>query len=170
MDLILYGDIFLHNIIHHLDLKELSKLKCVCKRYNQIITPYLKQLTIKNIKSKLKNKLNDDYDKFKNTFEKVWTLKHSAKHYTIKIKINKHAKTITNNNYNCSSFSINYYFYNGNYTIKHYSGYKMQIYILAINTPDKILRIKKNIYDNKNTGWYFIENDTDEPFELSDHL
>jgi hypothetical protein len=161
MDLILYGDIFCHNIIHHLDLKGLSKLKCVCKRYNHIITQTLNQLAINDIKSELNN-----YDVYKNILTNGKKC-NNHRYYIIRIELYKFH--ITNDTYdNYSDIGILWIGLNG-FLVKGLRRILMipnaKIYITSIPFTNNIAKIKYKIYNTKEKycKYYFID---DSIFEL----
>jgi hypothetical protein len=175
MDLILYGDIFCHNIITHLDLKGLSKLKCVCKRYGQIITKTLvKQLTINKIKSELIKVYGNNYDEVKKKFcaEKMFNKNAcKSKYYLVIIwKI----PTILNAavNFINAALHINGTWYGGDITCRKFLGFDKHFTILQILDNLNVKEIKYKIYscNNPSTKYYFLENETNEPFEIGDHL
>jgi hypothetical protein len=170
MDIILYGDIFLHNIINYLDLKGLSKLKCVCKRYGQIISKTLvKQLTINNIKSELMKVFGTEYDKIKKNMDFFW--KHEkcyTKYYVVKIGDVMYASG--SRHFKNTLFYINEVSYIANYSCRYYESSKNYAMIHTIPSTLNISDLKNQIYKATDRTYFFLENDTEEPFELADHL
>jgi hypothetical protein len=173
MYLILYGDIFLHNIINYLDLKGLSKLKCVCKMYNHIITKTLvKQLTINKIKSELKRNFGDEYDKLKKKIGRLWKGEiRNNKYYVVKIDstFGRFGRCRTGL-FQGGNFCIGEKIYMMYYVAVNYIGSKHHALIHTIPSTLNISDLKNQIYNATDRIYFFLENDTDNPFEIGDHL
>ena len=182
---ILFGDPFYHNIIHHLNMREIHMLKCVCQHYNtKISKTFIKKMTMSYIKDDLKKVFNDNYVEFKNELKNAeWSELHQINKeeliqnynkYFVIIIFKKPSKNFIINSYICENIFIfnNNYHAPGEFYQISYSG-KSILYCDVIRNDTNIAPIKEIIYNKKSnyhSNTYWVEHDSQELFNLADYL
>jgi hypothetical protein len=126
----------------------------------------VKQLTINKIKSVLMKVFDDEYDEFKKKICELWKDEIcNNKYYVVKIGNTEDSLCRLTRNIKCITFNINNVTYWKDSIGIKYIGFKK--YVIIHTIP---LRFKNIVYNATDRIYFFLENDTDEPFEFSDHL
>lgn len=180
---ILYGDPFYHNIIHHLPIPDIYRLKCVCSSYNKNITqPLINKITINNIKKHLHKIFGNNYDENIKNIKEICLNKidpnPNNKYFVISIlRSNVSTKKFDVSNRVKSLLTIkNDIFDTINYgymITPTLSSFSIILYFETLPDDDpNILTIKKQCWGhhNENYDLFWIENDNNKPFNLLDHL
>lgn len=184
---ILTGDPFYHNIIHHLHIPDIYRLKCVCTYYNKTITQsFINQITINNIRKDLYNLFGDEYEENIKKIKKL-KLEDANKFYNKYFIINviKSPKDFDignkiNNEFNIRKFEPSRLHIKDNSYDINIFGYCIEksnsLYCIYLESLDgdypHLQEIKKQCWGNHNE-WYimhWIENDSDKVFNLLESL
>lgn len=173
---ILFGDPFYHNIIYHLQLKDLYNLICTCSHYKETIPPIMKNIIIKNVK-------NDLYSgNIKSLKNKLIQCKLSNeimmnKYFIIVVYKVNFKKLNDDDNLDVGYGGGTRFYVDGmNYDIAYNytaitQNFNNIILFIPINDNSDITKLRKKIYQKHKSGpthFYWIENKGG--FNITDYL
>lgn len=178
---ILYTDPLYHNILYSLSIPDIYRLKCVCSSYyKNIKQSFINQITIKNIKKALHLIYGDEYGRNIKHLKQVYSNKIMGiscnKYFVISVA----SKLRHLSDFNCSVHELpacNLHIKRKFYDI-NIQGYKIvycgtqYLFCESFNANIYIQEIKKQCWGRHDSSFnlYWIENDSDKPFNLLDHL